>query len=141
MRRVIVMLMAAGFMAIAAVACGGNDGGAGPSTSGPSTGLGVGPGISVSEALASDLSGPLLVNGYLVIQGGEHDDPEEIKLCEALAESFPPQCGGASAVVEGFDIKSVEGVVSEGPVSWTETPVQILGEIDGDVLRVSALSQ
>ena len=44
----------------------------------------VGPGISIAEALDSTLDGPLLVNGALVIRS------DEVRLCEALAESFPP---------------------------------------------------
>ena len=95
---------------------------------------GVGPGISVSEALAADLDGPLLVNGFLVIRGGEHDDPEVVRLCEALAESYPPQCGGASVVVEGLGLKSIDGIVSEGPISWTDQSVQVLGTISGEIL-------
>jgi hypothetical protein len=105
------------------------------------TSSGVGPGISVAEALASDLDGPLLVNGFLVIRGGESDDPEVVRLCEALAEAYPPQCGGASLIVEGLGLKSIDGIVSEGPISWTEQYVQVLGTVSGEVLTVNSTSQ
>lgn len=126
--------------AAALVACADNNGDAdrdSPGTLiGPSSG--VGPGISVGEAIASDLDGPFLVNGFIFITGGEHDDPEQVRLCEALAESFPPQCSGESLVVEGLDIKALlVDLTSEGPVSWTAQPVQLLGEVDGGTLILS----
>jgi hypothetical protein len=93
----------------------------------------MGPGISVTEALASD-QGPLLVNGYLVIT------PEGARLCEALAESFPPQCGGASLSVDEPDPSALEQVTTEGDVSWTETQVQLLGMVDGDTIQVQPLA-
>ena len=51
--------------------------------------------ISIVEAFASNLEGPLLVNGHLHVQN------DQVRLCELLAESFPPQCGGMSLVVKG----------------------------------------
>jgi len=126
----------------AAVACGGDDDSS-PDDGGSSPGFssGVGPGISLSDALSSDLSGPLLINGFLVIQGGEQDNPEEVRLCEALAESFPPQCSGRSLVVEGLDLKSIDGITSEGAVSWSARPVQILGSVEGEILTVSSTTR
>ena len=106
---------------------GGNGGAAGTIPSA------MGPGISVTEALASD-QGPLLVNGYLVIT------PEGARLCEALAESFPPQCGGASLIVDEPDPSALEQVTTEGDVSWTETQVQLLGMVDGDTIHVQPLA-
>jgi hypothetical protein len=106
-----------------------------PSIPEPVAVLGVGPGLSVSEALASDLFGPLLVNGFIVIRDGE------TRLCEVLLESFPPQCGGASLVVEGFDPSTVDGLNEESGVIWSGGPMQLLGTIDGDHLVVEARSR
>jgi hypothetical protein len=119
--------------ALALIACNVVDdtGDDGREPGGPS--LGMGPGISVSEALASDLDGPLLVNGYLVVVDGE------VRLCELLAESYPPQCGGASLVVEGLDL-SAYSLTREGGVSWTDGHVQVLGEVKDRRLVVSAAS-
>jgi hypothetical protein len=108
-------------------------------TSGEATSAGgavsaVGPGLSVSEALASDLDGPLLVNGFIVIRDGE------TRLCELLLESFPAQCGGASLVVEGFDPSTVDGLTEASGVIWSGGPMQLLGTIDGDHLVVEAKS-
>ena len=132
--------------ALATSACGGGGGSAAPdaaTTAGapdtatdggglqPPNMVGNGPGISVADALSSPLTGPLLVNGYVVAVA------DETKLCELLAESLPPQCAGASVTLEGVDVDALEGVSTEGGVSWTPNPVQILGEVQDDVLVVT----
>ena len=89
------------------------------------------PGISIDDALASDSSEPLLVNGNLLAEGSD------VRLCSALAESFPPQCGGASLVVEGLKLEEVDGLVTEGDVSWTDRPIQLLGVVSDRTLTVS----
>lgn len=97
-------------------------------------GLGAGPGISIEEALASDSAEPLLVNGNLLAEG------DEIRLCDALAESFPPQCGGPQLHVEGLKLEEVDGLVREGVVAWTDRPIQLLGSVEGETLVVSTTS-
>jgi hypothetical protein len=107
--------------AILPVGCGGQDF--------PSSAT-DGPGISIEEALSADSGDELLVNGNLLAQNGE------VRLCSALAESFPPQCGGASLVVEGLELDEVEGLVTEGEVSWTDRPIQLLGTVEDGLLTV-----
>ncbi len=92
---------------------------------------GVGPGISIGEALASDLQGPLLINGHLHAQDGQ------VRLCELLAESFPAQCGGRALMVEGLDLTTMDGLTTEGSVTWSDQPVQLLGTVEGEVLTVT----
>jgi hypothetical protein len=117
--------------AAALAGCGGedDDGPAAGVTTGPtatqSTGL-VGLGMSIDEALASGSDGPLLVNGNLLAEGGE------VRLCSALAESFPPQCGGASLHVVGLKLAEVDGLITEGDVSWTDRPIELLGVVEDD---------
>jgi hypothetical protein len=121
--------------AAALAGCGGDDVAADDAASGPTvpqaSGLGAGPGISIDDALASDSDEMLLVNGNLLARGGE------VRLCSALAESFPPQCGGASLVVEGLKLEEVDGLVGEGGVSWTDRPIQLLGVVGDGTLTVS----
>ena len=92
---------------------------------------GVGPGISIGDASSSNLQGPLLINGHL------HAEDGQVRLCEVLAESFPPQCGGRSLVVQGLDLTTRDGLTSEGSVTWSDQLVQVLGTLDGDVLTVA----
>ena len=130
-------------LALIAAGCGGGpDGGSSAGTEppaagpvAPSAGAPIpGGGLTVEEAIASTLEGPLMVAGYLVATG------DDVRLCSALAESYPPQCGGASLVVEGLDPAGVEGLKSEGGVSWTDSPFSILGDIEDGVLTVSETS-
>ena len=47
------------------------------------------------------------------------------RLCEALAESFPPQCGGASLIVEGLVLGLVAGLERSGGVQRTNFSIQV----------------
>lgn len=82
-----------------------------------------GPGISVADAL-EQIGGdqPLLVNGSLFV-----DADGGMLLCEAIAESFPPQCGGLRLEVRGLDPNAQVLEEAEG-VRWAET-VQLLGRL------------
>ncbi|MBM3141116.1 MAG: hypothetical protein FJZ92_13150 [Chloroflexi bacterium] len=62
----------------------------------------------------------------------------EVRLCEALAESMPPQCGGSSLRVEGLDLAELAGLERASGVTWSSRPLQLLGRVAGDVLRVEA---
>ena len=60
----------------------------------------------------------------------------------ALAESYPPQCGGASLVVEGLELASVESLTTPAEpeyahTSWTNAPVELYGVVADGVLAVS----
>ena len=111
---------------VVGLACGGDE--IDPGNGGPASG--VGPGISIAQAMTTNLAGPLLINGLLHAQDGQ------VRLCETLAESFPPQCGGTALIVEGLDLTTMDGLTSEGSVTWSSQPVQILGTAEGKVLTV-----
>lgn len=83
----------------------------------------------------SDSDEPQLVTGNLLVQGGE------ARLCSALAESFPPQCGGPSLLVDGLDLDTVADLTTEGDVSWSDRPIVLEGIVDGDTLTVSENAQ
>ncbi|HEY7561512.1 MAG TPA: hypothetical protein VH650_04990 [Gaiellaceae bacterium] len=118
-------VIAAVLAAALPAACGGDDDAAGTGTTA----------ISIDEALASDSSEPMLVSGNLLTVG------EDVKLCYALAESFPPQCGGASLAVDGLDLATVDGLVTEGDVSWTDRPIELRGVVSNGTLTVSENAQ
>jgi hypothetical protein len=94
-------------------------------------------GLTVDEALTSDLTGILAVSGNLF------DDGNGLRLCSVLAESFPPQCGGASLPVDGVDVDRISeltddelvGVEQSGGVTWTDGQVTLFGEVvDGTLV-------
>ena len=82
-----------------------------------------GPGIGIEEAIGNGGGEPLLVNGALVI-----DPNSRVLLCEALAESFPPQCGGLRLEVRGLDPAGIPDMEEANGVRWAEQ-VQLLGAV------------
>jgi hypothetical protein len=84
-----------------------------------------GPGISVPDAIASAGEvGEVLVNGSLFI-----DENGTVRLCDAIAESFPPQCGGARLEVRGLDLDAVPELQEANGVRWAEG-IQLFGRVD-----------
>lgn len=83
-----------------------------------------GGGLSVADAKASTLDGPLMIGGFL----GERDG--ELRLCDGLRESDPPQCMDPSLRIDG----------EIGAASVGER-VSLLGEVKGDALQVSETAQ
>lgn len=109
---------------LALAGCGGSEDVHRDTAPAPSAGAAIpGGGLSIQEALDSDLEGPLLVRGYLIERAGE------LRLCEAILESSPPQCGDPSLRVEG-----------PAP-SASEEYVSLLGEVDGGTIAVSTTAQ
>ncbi len=108
----------------------------GPSGGGDTSGgAATGPALSVAEARTARLDQPVLVSGFVVAEG------DRVRLCDALAESYPPQCGGAFLEVRGLDVGSLPGVESEQNVRWTARPRQILGEVSGGTLTVGGTTR
>jgi hypothetical protein len=86
---------------------------------------GDGAGISVAEALTHGPTDDLVtVTGALFI-----DADGSVRLCDAIAESFPPQCGGERIVVEGLDLDDIDDIQEEGNVRWSES-VTLFGSVE-----------
>jgi hypothetical protein len=84
-----------------------------------------GPGISVAEALRH---GP--TDDIVVVTGALFVDADgTVRLCDAIAESFPPQCGGERIAVEGLDLEDVPGLQEANGVRWAEA-VTLLGSVE-----------
>lgn len=84
---------------------------------------------TIQVAAAAGASGPVTVAGFIVATG------DEVRLCEALAESFPPQCGGASIPVTSLDQVDPDEMLTEGNVTWTDYAVTVFGEmVDGTLI-------
>ena len=83
------------------------------------------PAISVAEALGHGPTDDIVaVSGALFV-----DADGTVRLCDAIAESFPPQCGGERIVVEGLDLESVAGLQEANGVRWAEA-VTLLGSVE-----------
>lgn len=98
-------------LALGLAACGGGGGDGGGGGAAP-----VDEGMTVEEAILVDLFGPVLVSGVLVETGGE------LKLCDRVMESQPPQCSEPSLTVTGSqlpDLPRGETVAVRGTVEGT----------------------
>lgn len=100
-----------------------------------SGGLVIDGGLTIPDALTTDATGIIAVQGFLI------DDGQEARLCELLAESFPPQCGGASILIDSLDQIDPDELVSGGDVTWTDQLVTVLGELVDGTLVTTPLSQ
>ena len=87
--------------------------GAAPTTEAPPSG------VSVDEipTLAGD--GEVLVTGYLFVSANG-----VVTLASAIAESFPPQPGGATVELPDFDLSGYRFTEEQG-IRWTDVPVQV----------------
>ncbi|MEZ4503745.1 MAG: hypothetical protein R3C39_14065 [Dehalococcoidia bacterium] len=144
------LLVGLAALTLFAVACGGDSEATSTPTEAPSetpiasgtpdssgaggTMLANGPGLSIAEARATSAQAPLLVNGYVVA------DASGMRYCEVLLESFPPQCGGDSFVLEGLDLDNHPEYRREGEVTWSENQVQLLGSLEGDTFTADELA-
>ena len=89
----------------------------------------------LSVAAAAAASGRVMVTGFLVDVAGES------RLCEALAESFPPQCGGANITLTSLDQIDPDELKTEGDVTWTDFPVTVFGEMVDGTLVVDPIAE
>ena len=85
--------------------------------------------ITVANALSQADDTAVVTRGVYFLKSG--DQP---LLCGVLRESFPPQCGGDSINLVGYDLRSVPGIVSEGAITWSDIPLVLAGRISGDTL-------
>ncbi|MFC5930275.1 hypothetical protein [Cryobacterium melibiosiphilum] len=73
--------------------------------------------ISVDELVSRSADTPVSVTGLL------YDDSSGTRLCGAVMESFPVQCGGPSVDLVGLDMTTVSGTTSDQGITWKEAVV------------------
>ena len=62
-------------------------------------------------------------------------DQEPLLLCTELLESYPPQCGGPSLVVDGLDMDTLADITRGDDCAWSARPVELQGVVDASVGR------
>lgn len=82
-----------------------------------------------SIADASEGTGAAELEGFVVEREGV------AKLCEALLESFPPQCGEPSVVIANIEELDATFTTEQG-VSWTDLSVGVVGTVDAGALTL-----
>lgn len=105
-----------------------------PSDGAVSNGLIVDDGLSVPEAIAYEGSEPVAIHGYVVRTS------ESAQLCEALAESHPPQCGGASLILVNPNATDDLPLIEDGNVQWSPDVVVLIGTVTGTEFTIDATS-
>jgi len=101
--------------------------------------VGAGDGVlSITEAAEASTGDVATVRGFIVA------DAEGVRLCEALAESFPPQCGGSFLILNEFDAAAFPQIFSESPggdVAWTDDEQDVIGFLEpGGIIRVQGVA-
>ena len=125
MRHVTVLLLAVALVACSAVSTPSSDA---PAAAEPRLVIVDGEpgdaGITVAEALGH---GP--TDDIVAVSGALFVEPDgTVRLCDAVLESFPPQCGGATLLVDGLDLASLELEEANG-LRWAEG-VTLLGSVE-----------
>lgn len=79
-----------------------------------------------SDVVDLDDGTEVVTQGILVIDS-------EARLCEALAESFPPQCAGGSVRLTDLEDNAVVGLQTsdDQAVKWTNYPLAVVGTVEG----------
>ncbi len=88
--------------------------------------------VAVADVAATPIDGPFVMSGFWL------DDGTGPRLCEALAESFPPQCGGASVPLDLRGAAAPDGLQQEGEVQWSEEPTSVEGQVVDGVFVVGS---
>jgi streptogramin lyase len=94
--------------------------------------------LSIADAAKASPGDVATVQGFIVA------DTAGVRLCEALAESFPPQCGGSFMILTEFDAGAFPQIFSESPggdVIWTDQAQDVVGFLEaGGIIRVQGLA-
>lgn len=86
--------------------------------------------MTVRQAAAEPSGSTVSVRGYLIATAGE------TYVAEMLAESYPPQPGGATLRLGGVDVSALDGIERAGDTMWTADQRTVSGRVAGGVLHV-----
>ena len=73
--------------------------------------------------------------GLVRVRGALHSDSGHVRLCAALAESFPPQCTAPSLRVHGVHLEAVPGIQTspDESILWANSVVVEGRIVDGEL--------
>jgi hypothetical protein len=81
--------------------------------------------LSVADVLAAGtIDGSFVIRGYVFVAADG-----SARICDAILELYPPQCGGDSIALAG-DL-SVFELTTDQDVTWSDAPLRIEGTFDG----------
>lgn len=96
--------------------------------------------VSPGQVAGLDEGSEVRVTGILLIT------PESTRLCEAMMESYPPQCGEPAVELTGLTGDDVIGLSRPtepglADIVWSDFPVSVFGTVQGDAVAVTAVDQ
>lgn len=94
--------------------------------------------MSIEDALRADGQTVTVEGGIVAMEGGP------VRLCYALLESYPPQCGEPALELRGLDLEALELETSAGdssvsPARWSNRPVRVRGTVKDGILTVESV--
>jgi hypothetical protein len=90
--------------------------------------------LTVGEVVGTSIDGGFAIRGYYF------ETAEGSFICDAIAESFPPQCGGARLPLDNSAGGDIGELQTEGSVTWSNEQVTIIGEVIDGVFVVMPAS-
>lgn len=132
-RTIWVPAVLAGGLLIAPIASCGSDSSDGASTTGTTatTEAEVITATELLDRLGTDREGE-----NVIVDAVLFEDESGMRICEALAESFPPQCGGRSIAIRNPGFVDAAMTQEQG-IRWTDRSVWLLGWIEDGEFVVS----
>lgn len=91
--------------------------------------------LSVDELAARSADTPVSVQGLL------YGDSSGIRLCGAVMESFPVQCGEPSVELAGVDIATISGTTTDQGITWREGVVLTVQRTDSGSFTVLSIEK
>ncbi|MBK9179433.1 MAG: hypothetical protein IPM45_07600 [Acidimicrobiales bacterium] len=80
----------------------------------------------MAQLVARSADTPVAVRGLL------HVSPEAVRLCGAVMESHPVQCGQPWVELVGLDVSTIAGTTTAEGVTWRESVVlDVVRDVDG----------
>ncbi|MCZ7534246.1 MAG: hypothetical protein M5U23_12745 [Acidimicrobiia bacterium] len=87
-------------------------------------------GMSVVQAITEGGAGPIAVTGFFISDGSGS------WFCEALAESYPPQCGGERLSVTNPDAMGPLALIEEGDTQWYDGALTLMGTVSNGTFTI-----
>jgi hypothetical protein len=87
-------------------------------------------GLTIPQAIAYE------GNEIIAVQGFVYRTRETNALCELLAESYPPQCGGESLTIANPEATDDIVLTEAEGVQWSEDYVTVFGRLAEGVLTI-----
>ncbi len=91
-------------------------------------------GITIAEALAEASGGTVALSAFVFIDDGG------ARVCDAVAESFPPQCGGESLELSTIETVDPDDLEEAQGIRWTNDRITLFGEIVDGIFVIDPMT-